>query len=238
MRNDTPLFEVVVPTSDAAERRLVTAAMVRTLIGSPEADDAVLELLIDGVSAECARFCKLARAGAVPATFGRERVRATWQSLDLSSYPGPCNRTPRLVLPWRAPITEIEIAEDGVDLVQGTDFRLLGGGIVERLGSGNFAGWSGGVIVADYTVGWLLGVDASAYDGVTEPVPADLAARVIDQVKMHYLGRTLNPALRSESTEGVGSASYNVVGGDAIGTSGLLKSLESALAPFRSMVMA
>jgi hypothetical protein len=229
---DRPLFEVIVPTSHPEGRRLVSAAYVRSLIGSPEADDAVLELLIDGVCDDCAAYCKLARSRAEVPTFGRESLRATWAALDTSREPA---RGRTLALPHRVPVTAIEVSEGGSDLVEGTDFRLLGGGLVERLGGD----WGTGEIVADYTAGWLLGVDASAYDGITEPVPAGLQNRIVEQVKMKYLGRRRDDSLRSESTETVGSASYNYAGGDGgIGRSGLLVALESALAPYRRQVIA
>ena len=58
---DAPLFEVTEPAADAAARRLTTAAKVRALIGSPAGDDTKIETLIDGISAECAAYCRLAR---------------------------------------------------------------------------------------------------------------------------------------------------------------------------------
>jgi hypothetical protein len=51
---------------------------------------------------------------------------------------------------------------------------------------------------------------------------------------MQYLQTDRDQSLRSQSTDGLGSATYAVIGGDSIGNSGLLKSLEAALAPYTS----
>ncbi len=84
--------------------------------------------------------------------------------------------------------------------------------------------WSTGKIVVSYTAGWSLPTD----------VPAELEGQVIEQVKMKYLATDRDPALRSENTPDVWSGSYAVAGGDSIGESGLLKSLEGALSPFKA----
>lgn len=231
LRNDRPTFTVVVGTSTPLDRRLLSVEIVRALTGldTDDIDDTTLGLLIDAALATCARYCKLARAGALPATFARESVRATWpdvSTLDLS-------RGSQVLLPWRAPITTIAVTEDGVELEEDVDFRLLGAGILERLG----ACWSNAGIVADYTAGWIpTPADASYEESEGEPMPADLAALIAEQVRMQSAARDRDPALRSESTAEVGSASYSVVGGSSIGASGLLMSLEDALAPYRNLV--
>ena len=84
-------------------------------------------------------------------------------------------------------------------------------------------GRSTGKIVVSFTAGWSLPTD----------VPAELEGQVVEQVKMKYLATDRDPALRSENTPDVWSGSYGVAGGDSIGESGLLKSLEAALAPFK-----
>jgi hypothetical protein len=217
---DAPLFEVTTPATNAAARRLTTAANVNALLGqSATTDQTVIETIIDQVSAECAGYANLARApsGAVP-TFGQEVVKATW--LIASWY-----RSSRLLLPWRTPITAFgTVVEDGTNLVANTDYRLVDGGVLERISSDYPICWSVGKIIVPYTAGWSLPTG----------VPAELEGQVIEQVKMRYKARTRDPSLRSEATQDVGSAAYGVIGGDSIGESGLLKSLESALAPFTS----
>lgn len=216
---DAPLFEVTTPASDAAARRLTTAAKVRALIGSPAGDDTKIETLIDGVSAECATFCKLARPADMssPPTFGEEVVRATWLAT--------CERrTAMLILPWRVAITPGQVVEDGINLTVNVDYRLIGGGMLQRISDGAPRCWSSAGIVVPYTAGW----------GLPDDVPPELERQVIEQVKMAYYGLEDDPRIRSETVPGVHQASYSVVGGDSIGQSGLLISLESALAPFKS----
>lgn len=219
---DRPLFEVTTPAADAAARRLTTAAKVRALIGSPAGDDTKIEALIDGVSAECAAYCGLARPAnmASPPTFGEEVVKATW----LASCQ---RRTAMLILPWRVAITPGQIVEDGVNLTVNVDYRLVGGGMLQRMASGAPRSWSSAGIVAPYTAGWDLPGD----------VPPELERQVIEQVKMAYFGMEDDPRVRSETVPGVHQASYSVAGGDSIGQSGLLIPLESALAPFKSWAL-
>ena len=213
-----PLFEVVTPAANVAARRLTNAAKVQAALRLGAVDTTLLESIIDAVSGECVRFCSLARAVAGPVpTFGQEVVRATWLGTDVS-------RPSTLILPWRAPITTVgSVIENGATLVMNTDFRLLGSGMLERMADDALVCWSTGKIVVSFTAGWSLPTD----------VPAELEGQVIEQVKMKYLATDRDPALRSENTPDVWSGSYAVAGGDSIGESGLLKSLEAALAPFK-----
>jgi hypothetical protein len=214
-----PLFEVVTPVANAAARRLTTATKVQAALRLGGVDSTLIESIIDAVSGECVRYCNLARpaTGGVP-TFGQEVLRATWLATDL-------NRRSTLILPWRAPITTIDsVVESGADLVANTDFRFVGAGLLERIADDAPMSWSTGKIVVTYTAGWALPTD----------VPAELEGQVIEQVKMKYLATDRDPALRSENTPDVWSGSYAVAGSDSIGESGLLKSLEAALSPFKT----
>ena len=213
-----PLFEVVTPAGSATARRLTTAAKVQAALRMGAVDTTLIESIIDAVSGECVRFCNLARAVAGPVpTFGQEVVRATWLGTDMS-------RSSILVLPWRAPVTAVSsVVEDGTSLALNTDFRLVGGGMLERMADDTLVCWSTGKIVVSWTAGWSLPAE----------VPAELEGQVIEQVKMKYLATDRDPALRSENTPDVWSGSYAVAGGDSIGESGLLRSLEVALSPYR-----
>ena len=214
-----PLFEGVTPVANAAARRLTTATKVQAALRIGAVDTTLIESTIDAVSGECARFCNLARAvaGSVP-TFGLEVVRATWLATDM-------DRGSVLILPWRTPIATVDsVVEDGTTLALNTDFRLVGGGMLERMTDDAPVSWSPGKIVVSWTTGWSLPAE----------VPAELEGQVIEQVKMKYLATDRDPALRSENTPDIWSGSYAVAGGDSIGESGLLKSLEAALSPFKT----
>ena len=214
-----PLFEVVTPAVSAAARRLTTAAKVQVALRLGTVDTTLIESIIDSVSGECVRFANLARSasGTVP-TFGQEVLRATWLGTDM-------NRSSILMLPWRAPITAVgSVIENGATLVINAGFRLLGSGMLERMANDTPVCWSPGKIVVSWTAGWPLPAE----------VPAELEGQVIEQVKMKYLATDRDPALRSENTPDIWSGSYAVAGGDSIGESGLLKSLEVALSPFKT----
>jgi hypothetical protein len=217
-----PLFEVVTPAADAGARRLTTAARVRAVLrATTTSDDALIEQLIDRASGMAASYCRLARdpVGAVP-TFGAETLRATWYGLADGVRRGSC-----LVLPWRAPVTAVDaVVEAGTALSAGLDFGPLGGGLLQRLASDVPRAWSSGNIIVTYRAGWAL----------PDGVPAEIEGPLIEQVKLDYLGADRDPGVRSESVPDVHQVQFNVAGGDAIGESGLLKSLESALAPFKN----
>lgn len=220
--SDAPLFEVTSPIITAAARRLTTAAKVQAvLFGGATTDTALIETLIDRVSASAARYCNIASdpAGVVP-TLGRETCRATWRPLMTG-------RGCMLLLPWRFPVTTIsEVVEDGVSLDAG-NYELRAGAMLERLNDDGIpVPWSSASIVVTYVVGWDL--------TQADTVAPDVEAAVIDQVKAMYHGRARDPALRSEATESVGSASYSVPGGDSIAKSGLMSSVEAALDDLRA----
>lgn len=213
-----PLLEIVTPAASGPARRLTTAAKVQAALRLGAVDTALIESVIDSISGECVRFARLARvaSGAIP-TFGPEVLRATWLAADQ-------DRNTMMVLPWRVPVTGIvSVVEDGTTLVQGTDYRLISGGMLERMADDTALPWSSGRIAATYTAGWVL----------PDGVPAELEGQVIEQVKMRYLATDRDPALRSEAVPEVWSGTYGVAGGDSIGESGLLRSLEAALAPYR-----
>jgi hypothetical protein len=129
-------------------------------------------------------------------------------------------------MPWRYPITAISsVVEDGFTLDAGA--YELRGSMLDRLDAGASRRWAAAEIVVDFTAGWDLEDDDAR--------PADLEAVIIDQVRTMYQGRSRDPALRSEATESVGSASYSVAGGDSIGRSGLLVSVEALLDDLRAV---
>lgn len=219
MALDLPLFEVTTAAS-LAGRRLTTALKVTAALKLPAGTDTpLIEQIIDEVSGEGARHCRLARAAnwATPPTFGQEVCKATWLRVD-------CERGSQLMLPWRVAISTFgQVVENGSNLTVNTDYQLLGGNLLERISNDIPIRWSSGKIVAPYTAGWSLPAD----------VPAELEGQVIEQVKMRYLSTDRDRSLRSESEPDLYSATYGVPGGDTISENGLLRSLEAALDDFR-----
>ena len=223
-----PLFEIVTAAANAAARRLTTKENVKAALrATGTSDDTLIDQYIDRVSARAAVYCKLARTGTTPPTFGAEALRATWYAEPGCYY----READQLLLPWRVPVTSISsVVEDGTTLDPNTDYKLLDGGLLQRLDSVTFAPklWSGGKIVVVYVAGWSL----------PGSVPAEIEGAVIDQVKVGYLGTDRDPALRSDSTDGLGAETWAVPGGDSMGASGLLAPLEEVLDVFRDRTQA
>lgn len=231
-----PRFELVSGTSTAAERRLVSADTVRLLTDIPETvTDEVLNLHIDGVMAQIARSCRLAAARSAPLTLAQESVRATYTPPVPSYYHRwgywfADSAKTKLVLPWRAPITSIDITVDDASLEENVDYELLGSGLVQWLAAGTCWPWAN--VVVDYTAGFVPLAADPAYQEDGDTLPADIVALIAEQVR--YGSSRPDMSLRSEDIPGVWSGSYNVPGGDAIDTSGLAMPLYDALAPFRA----
>lgn len=221
------LFEVVTPVATVALRRLTSAANVRAvLFESDTADDTLIGTIIDRVSARFAWYCGLARdAAGTPPTFGRETLRATFDSV--SDYCAADER--ELKLPWRVPVTTISsVTEDGVAVSSG-EYRSKPGSFLERLdGDGNPSYWSPGKIVVQFIAGWDLSSVAN--------VPPEVEAAAIEQVKLEYLAADRDPAIASEAVPEVYSARFNVAGSESVSKSGLLFSAEAALTAYRRMV--
>lgn len=218
MQPGPDLIETTTAAEVGAKRRLSTKEKVKALMGvSGAADDALIDQLIDQVSADCVTYCGLAADSAGGfATFGAETLRATWYNLD--RY-----RDDILLMPWRPAVSVSKVVENGVELEAGVDYRLIAGGQLQRLCGGVPMSWpSCWSVVVTMTAGWVL----------PDGAPPGLEGRVIDQVRMQFTARRRDPAIRSESTPDVGAASYSVAGGDSIGSSGLLAPLEAALAPY------
>lgn len=214
------LLETTVFAAPGAARRLTTVEKVKADMGVTDStNDGLIEQYIDQVSDAAARHANLAEDGAgnFP-TFGAETLRATWYA-----YAHDPNLRGNLLLPWRVKWAVTGITEAGTALVAGTDYRVLPGGELKRLNHGYPWAWHHfGDIVVTFTAGWALPDD----------VPPALEARVIEQLKAVYVGRTRDPALRSFSVPDTFQASFSVPGGDSIGSDGLLTSLESALDPY------
>lgn len=240
-RGDRPTFSIVVGTT-LEDRRLIPVSTIRALTGLSEAAiaDEDLELKIDAVLAACARSCRLQKAGSAPQTLAREIVRASWPAVSVYDYSWhrtwlPNGRGHQLILPWRAPITAVSVAEDAVDLVEGTDFRLLEGGVVERLNGTTWGGWPVGAIEVTYTAGFIkTPADPSYEETEGDPLPADIVSLIADQVRLSISQGKVDPILRSEDIPGVWSGSFNTPGGDAIDTSGLMRPLYDALSSYRA----
>jgi hypothetical protein len=129
----------------------------------------------------------------------------------------------------RWPVSEIlEIDEDGTALTT-DDWELdEATGQLWRISSSGLYDWATpGTTTISYTGGYALPDD----------LPADIQRAVIDQIKFHFFAGDRDPALRSLDIPGVAAETYAVAGGSSLGSSGLLVSVEGALARYRRMTV-
>jgi hypothetical protein len=210
------LLETTSAASSAA-RWLTTRANVKTAMGISGADrDTLIDFLIPRASALIVGACGLAAdgAGSQP-TFGLETLRATFRNCGRA-------RGEVLTLPWRVPVAGISACvEDGVTLVAGTDFDLIGAkpGRLRRLNDGSPALWSSAAILVTFSAGWSL----------PEAVPYDMEAAAIEQIRAMVFAAKRDPAVRSQNVADVVSVSYALPGGDTF-TGVILPQVASALA--------
>jgi hypothetical protein len=130
----------------------------------------------------------------------------------------------------RTPVTAIAaVVEDGVTLTA-ADYELddKTGQLWRLDGAGNRSCWrSCALITVTFTGGYAL----------LTTLPHDVERACLDQVKAMFVPRGRDPTVRSENVPGLGQVAYAVAGGDSFGASGLLSSVEGALAPYRIIVV-
>lgn len=125
----------------------------------------------------------------------------------------------------RYPVAEIlEVIEDGDALTpDGWEINDVTGELWRTSGGDRSCWVDCGTIMVSYVGGYILPDD----------LPADIQRAAIDDIKAKFMAGPRDPALRSQTTERVGSATYSVAGGDSFGKSGLLAQVEGALKPHR-----
>lgn len=197
---------------DANSRALVDAATVFAELGvTPTSDQtAQMETVIGQVSGLFDRFL--------------DRVLAEEDVTD--HFRQPRGNTLRLS---RWPVAQIlQVIEDGTELTP-DDWELDElTGQLWRLANGDRADWSA---CGTTTVSYVGGYD------LPDDLPADIQRAAVDQVKSQYMAGTRDPNLRSFSVPDVYQASFNVAGGDGAAKFGLLAQVESALLPYRRMIV-
>jgi hypothetical protein len=136
----------------------------------------------------------------------------------------------------KTPVASIAaLAVDGAALSSGSWAVNSGSGLLERTSGGQPIGWGGRVVSVTYTAGWIVPEDP-AY-GVTpllERLPTDVEGACLAMVAAQHASTGRDPMLRSESTEGVGSASYVAV----VGMGALPPQAEASLSRYCRSVIA
>lgn len=224
MKSFSDLLETVAAAGlEEGDRDLVALDAVKLALRIADVSkDGLIEALIPRATQLIVEHCRLARGAAVTGpTFARETLRATW-------YADCGARGCDIHLPWRPPLVSIaSVVEDGATLSPGSDFVLLHGrsGRLRRLVGERPASWSTAKIVVTFSTG---------FETMPDDVDPALTAAAIEQLSAMIGGAGRDPAIRSESFDGVGAVAYNSSGGDILGANVLLPSVRDMLAPWRN----
>ncbi|MGC2853951.1 head-tail connector protein [Novispirillum sp. DQ9] len=187
---------------------LTTLATVKADLGIAGDDASLDAFLTRAIEAASGRI-----EGHCGRTFG---VRAASETFRLER----CK--PRLLLShW--PVTAVEgVTVDGITVPE-AERSVEDGIFLRRLDAdGDDSLWPAGKVVVAYTAGYVLPGD----DGANLPAAVEQAC--IDLVRIRYHGRDRDPALRSESVDGVYTASYR----DAVSVDAIPDGVADALAPY------
>jgi hypothetical protein len=185
---------------------LTIAATATRELGLATAPAGLAELIAQA-SAICALHCNR------PEGFGAATVRQT-ERLTCSQHV--------LVLERDVNPAITGVSVDGVALA-GTDYER-DGALLYRL-SGNFRiAWPAGVVVVDYTAGYVNLTD----------LPHDIEAACLLVIAQIHGRRGRDPMLRSEAAEGVGSVSYL---DPRTGSEAMPPQAAALLAPYRRVVV-
>ena len=172
------MLEIVTP---AATNDLITLATAKRELGVTDAaQDARITDLIREASDLVAQWCN--RAG-----FGRETLRQTERlasPLDV------------LVLQRDLGVVVTSVTEDGLALSANEYER--GGVLLYRLRDGVRVAWAARTVVLEYQAGFTLPDDA----------PSALERACLDLLAGLWHGQGRDPAVRNETTEGVGAVGY------------------------------
>lgn len=167
--------------SAAVNGDLTTLAIAKRELGVTDAtQDARIADLIREASDLVAQWCN--RPG-----FGRETLRQT------ERLASPADA---LVLQRDLGVTITAITEDGVALTAGEYER--GGVLLYRLREGVRVPWTAHAVVIEYQAGFVLPDEA----------PPALERACLDLLAGLWHGQGRDPAVRNESTEGVGAVGY------------------------------
>lgn len=190
-------------TTAATSRLLTSLAAVKQSLGITDTEqDTLINALIGRVSDEIVSYLnvKTPDDGAVQ-TIGRETYVETIRNQP-SEY--------GLFLSRRPLSSVTSLVEDTVTLTEGTHFQVNAGtGMLDRLSSDSITTWSFDKLVVTYVAGYLLPDDENSN------LPADIEEAAIYTVSSRMSDLDTGAGdreIRSESLDGVFSASYETTG--------------------------
>jgi hypothetical protein len=205
------MFEVITPATSTA---LTTISRAREVLGFGSGDDRAATVLIDQVSRAIADYCRR--------PFGIEALRETFDDRDLYDA-GP--------LLSRSPVVEITSVRAAHAALLPAEYRL--DRQRNRLQVIDAAGlpvpWWGGGLTVEYRAGYVLPGDAEGDNAPAVTLPTSVERAAIILLSTALAGRSRDPGVKQESTEGVGSTTWYVAGpGDALAS----PEAQQLLAPF------
>lgn len=209
-------YKTVVDTA-AASKDLTVKDTVKTELGITDTvSDDQIESHIHQASALIVGYCNR--------EFASEKVTDSYRT-------DACARAIEALWLSRVPVGTIHtVIEDGTTLDAALYEVEARSGQLWRLDTnGKRTCWAAGVLITVQ--------HTSGYTPLTT-LPHDIERACLDQVKAVFKAAPRDPTLKSETVPDVYQASYALAGGDFVGASGLLKSVEGALAPYRRMVIA
>lgn len=199
-------------TVAAATRRLATEAALRVELGSPaEPLAARVDDVLDQASAAVESFCGRSLARETVSEVFRQDA---WSGIDA------------LHLSRRPIVSMTSITEDGTALDAADREFDPESGMVYRLSSDERICWTARKITIVYVAGYLMPDET----GTTLPYAITRATLMTAAAMFHAIGR--DPALRSESVDGVAAASYLDPRAAALG---LPPAAADLLMPFRDV---
>lgn len=187
------MLQVITP---ATSTKLTTVNRAREMLGLPSnVSSPTINLLIPQASRVIVEHCRR--------TFGMETVRETFVCNQIRGD-GP--------LLARSPVVEIVAVQDESGLLSPADYAL--DSATNRLRRLNAAGfpvpwwwaWGSGLSI-DYRAGYTL---PTADDEGDLPEPVERACQILVATYLNIRGR--DPTVKTESIEGIGSATYWVPG--------------------------
>jgi hypothetical protein len=129
-----------------------------------------------------------------------------WLQRDPYPWQVPGGAMPLQLSRW--PVIAVTLlTEDGIELIEGTDFVVdaEAGQLTRMLAADPYPSrWRTLPITVEYSAGF-------------EPIPPDVSGAVSRAVKSQYMGRSRDPAIKSQSAAGIYAASYIQGGAGASG---------------------
>lgn len=190
---------ILTVTSAATARGLVTLATLKDELGiTGTASDVKLARWIADASATVCGHCRAASDQLGRRTFAVETMTVAYDSSEIDAR---CGTTSPLILPWRIPVTSIaSVVEDGVTLEADEYQAYPMAGLLWRLDDdGNRTTWAQALITVTMTAGWDL---------AAEEQPEPLRRACIELVKLRWHAAGRDPAIKSESVDGIGQTTY------------------------------